>query len=70
MPDGKGLTYIVRQKDHSNIWLQPLDGSTPHALTDFTSAEIHNYAFAPDGKRLIVARGHPIKDAILIKPTD
>jgi Tol biopolymer transport system component/DNA-binding winged helix-turn-helix (wHTH) protein len=69
-PDGKGLTYIVRQKGYGNIWVQPLDGSAPHTLTDFTSAEIYNFAFTPDGKRLIVARGYPIRDAILIKTTD
>ena len=65
-PDGKELTYILQTKDVSNIWRQPLDGSEPHPLTDFTSGQIYNYAFSIDGAWLYVARGYPTSNAILI----
>ncbi len=66
-PDGQALTYIVRQKNSSNIWLQPLNGDQPRPLTDFKDGEIYSYVFSGDGARLLLARGHQIRDALLIK---
>jgi Tol biopolymer transport system component len=66
-PDGQALTYIVTRKNTSNIWLQPLNGDAPRPLTDFKDGEIYNYAFSRDGTRLLLARGHQIHDALLIK---
>jgi Tol biopolymer transport system component/DNA-binding winged helix-turn-helix (wHTH) protein len=64
--DGRALVYIVKRKTFDNLWRQPLSGGTPHSLTDFTSGEIYNYAFARNGDRLFLARGYSIRDATLI----
>lgn len=69
-PDGSALSYITIQTKVGNIWLQPLDGSPARPLTDFTSGEIHNYSFSPDGSKLALARGYPIKDAVLVNLPD
>ena len=66
-PDGQALTYMVMQKNVGNIWLQPLNGDAPRPLTNFKDGEIYNYAFSRDGTRLFLARGHQIRDALLIK---
>ena len=66
-PDGQALTYMVMQKNVGNIWLQPLNGDAPRQLTNFKDGEIYNYAFSRDGTRLFLARGHQIRDALLIK---
>lgn len=66
-PDGRALIYIANQKNHSNLWRQPTSGYAARPLTDFTSGDIYNFAFSPDGSRLYVARGYPIRDAVLIK---
>lgn len=66
-PDGKALVYIVRKKAVSNLWSQPLNGSPPTPLTDFTSGEIYNFAFSSDGRRLILARGYPTRNAMLLR---
>lgn len=66
-PDGRALVYIVQQKNFSNLWRQPINGGAAQPLTDFTSGDIYNFAFSPDGSRLYVARGYPIRDAVLIK---
>lgn len=66
-PDGSSMLYIVRQNGASNIWRQPLDGSPASALTNFTSGEIYNFAFSAESKNLILARGYPTKNAVLIK---
>ena len=66
-PDGQALTYVVMKKTVGNIWLQPLNGDAPRPLTNFKDGEIYNYAFSRDGTRLLLARGHQIRDALLIK---
>jgi Tol biopolymer transport system component/DNA-binding winged helix-turn-helix (wHTH) protein len=66
-PDGQALSYLVRQKATINIWLQPLDGSSPRPLTHFQGGELYNYLFSRDGTRLFLARGYDLPDVTLIK---
>jgi len=66
-PDGKSVAYIVNDKGVSNIWTHPIDGEEPKQLTEFTGGSIYHFAYSLDGKRLFVARGHQIRDAILIR---
>jgi Tol biopolymer transport system component len=65
-PDGSGLIYIGTEKNVSNLWVQPRDGTKPRSLTSFSSGIIYRYAFAADGSKLYLARGYPTQDAILI----
>jgi Tol biopolymer transport system component len=70
-PDGNNLVYIVQQKDINNLWLQPIDGGPPKPLTNFTSGQIHNFAYSADGTRLFLSRGaHQQNDAVLIRPAN
>jgi Tol biopolymer transport system component len=66
-PDGRNLVYIARRKNFSNLWRQPADGGEPQPLTDFTSGDLHNFAFSADGARLYAARGFEVRDVVLIK---
>lgn len=66
-PDSQAITYMVMKKNVGNIWLQPLNGDAPRPITNFKDGEIYNYAFSTDGTRLFLARGHQIRDALLIK---
>lgn len=66
-PDGRNLVYRVSQKNAGNLWQQPIDGDEPSPLTDFKNGEIYNFAFAPDGLSIYVARGNQIRNAIMIK---
>ncbi|HUF05324.1 MAG TPA: winged helix-turn-helix domain-containing protein [Aridibacter sp.] len=65
-PDGKSVVYIATEKDVSNLWLQPIDGSVPRRLTDFTAGSIYHFAHSRDYDTLYLARGTQIRDAILI----
>ena len=65
-PDSRALAYIVHKNNICNIWTQPINGGKPEQLTDFTSGSCYNLAFSQDGSRLYVARGHELRDAILI----
>jgi Tol biopolymer transport system component len=65
-PDGRGVAYINDQ-DHGNLWEQPLDGGPPRALTHFDAAQILDFAWSPDYKRLVLSRGRMSDDLVLLK---
>ncbi len=66
-PDGKSLVYITEDGKASNVWRQPVDGGPPVRITNFTSGRIYRAAYSPDGKRLYMARGYAVNDALLVK---
>jgi serine/threonine protein kinase/Tol biopolymer transport system component len=66
-PDGTGLTYMGSVAGVGQLWLQPIAGGPPRQLTHFTSDVIFGFAWSPDGKQLVVSRGSPITDAVLIR---
>ena len=66
-PNGKSLAYIADDGKTSNVWIQPIDGGPPRQLTDFTSGWIYRIAYSTDGKRLYLARGFAVNDALLVK---
>jgi eukaryotic-like serine/threonine-protein kinase len=66
-PDGKSVAYIVRDQGVDNIFVQPLDGSPGHQLTNFTSEQIAEFRWSPDGKTLAVARDQNTSDVVLLR---
>ena len=67
MPDGKAFAYGISDNSVGNIWVQPLDGSSPRALTNFTSEEIRDFNWSADGKKLAAVRGHTDSDVVLLR---
>ena len=65
--DGKSVAYIADDGKAGNVWIQPINGGPPRQLTDFTSGWIYRIAYSTDGKRLYLARGFAVNDAILVK---
>ena len=65
-PDGKALALLLEDKGVDNIWIQPLDGSKGHTLTDFTSAFISDFRWSRDGKKLAVLRYTYAGDVVLL----
>ncbi|HET6930832.1 MAG TPA: protein kinase [Candidatus Acidoferrum sp.] len=66
-PDGKYVAYIVRDQGVDNIFVQSLDGSPGHQITNFTSQHIAEFQWSPDGKTLAVARGQNTSDVVLLQ---
>jgi Tol biopolymer transport system component/DNA-binding winged helix-turn-helix (wHTH) protein len=66
-PDGRSLIYLVAGENTTDIWVQSLSGSAPVPLTNFQKGYVYEYTFSHDGKKLYVARGYQIRDAVLIK---
>ena len=69
-PDGLGLVYpILGEKNENNLWLQPLDGKPGRQITHFSSEQIYRFGWSPDGKKLLVGRGHIESDVVLLHDT-
>jgi Tol biopolymer transport system component len=64
--DGRAVTYPEVKDGVWNLWSQPIDGSPPKAVTNFTSDQIFNFAWSQDGKRLAIARGTVTNDVVLV----
>ena len=65
-PDGRALSFIDNRDGVSNVWLQPVDGSPPKQLTNFTSETIFRFAWSPDGKMIVAERGTETGDIVRI----
>jgi eukaryotic-like serine/threonine-protein kinase len=66
-PDGRALAYTVTAKGVDNIWAQPLVGSAGHQITNFTSGQIADFRWSPDGKTLAVVHQHNTADVVLLR---
>jgi Tol biopolymer transport system component len=65
--DGKAVVYPAREQGVDNLWVQPLDGSKGHYLTDFKSERIYDFHWSFDGKQLALVRGHNDTDVVIIR---
>ncbi len=64
--DGQAVQFIVNSRGSSNLWSQPLSGSPPKQITDFTSDYMNEFDWSPDGKFLAVARYSVSGDVVLM----
>ena len=65
--DRELLAYTVPEKGVTNIWMRLLRGGEARQLTHFDSGNINDFAFSPDGSKVVVSRVHSQSDAVLIR---
>jgi Tol biopolymer transport system component len=65
-PDGRAIDYALTKNGVGNIWRQALAGDAPKQLTHFESEEISDFDWSPDGKQLVISRGHTNRNVLLI----
>jgi len=65
-PSGAALIYVKETEGVGNLWSQPLDGSAPRQITNFTALQIFSCDWSPDGKQLFLSRGQTSNDVVLI----
>jgi serine/threonine protein kinase len=68
-PDRKAIAYPTRENGADNVWVQPLDGSAGHQITNFKSDRIIQFHWSPDGSKLAVLRVHSESNVVLIQET-
>jgi eukaryotic-like serine/threonine-protein kinase len=69
-PDGNAVVYLIAgDKNEHNLWYHPLDGKPGRQITHFPSEHIWGFSWSPDGKKLLVLRGHTESDVILLRDT-
>jgi serine/threonine protein kinase len=61
------VTYRITENGVDNLWMQPLDGSPGHQITHFTSEQILDHSWSPDGKTLAITRRKDVADVVLLK---
>jgi len=66
-PDGKAVAYVITDKGVDNVWVQPLDGSPGHQITNFPSEHIDDFHWSPDGRTLAAERSHHTDDVVLLR---
>jgi len=65
-PDGKAVAYVVRENGVDNVWVHLLDGSKGRQITNFSSQQIFEFHWSPDGKTLGVRRFRTDSDVVLL----
>jgi serine/threonine protein kinase len=68
-PDNKAVAYPIRESGVDNVWVQPLNGSSGRRITSFNAEQISTFQWSPDGKSLVILRGHTDSDVVLIRDT-
>ncbi|MGA8441377.1 MAG: protein kinase [Candidatus Sulfotelmatobacter sp.] len=68
-PDKRAVTYPIRENGVDNLWVQPLNGSPGHLVTNFKSDQIVQFHWSQDGKKLAVLRQHSESVVVLIQET-
>ncbi len=65
-PDGKGIVYIKHDGKQENLFVQPLAGGPPTALTNFTEGSIANYDWTANGSRIVLTHFIKTSDIVLL----
>ncbi len=63
--DSKSFLYINSRP--SQLWQQPIDGTSPVMLFDLKDDQLFNFAVSPDYKQIIYAGGNQFNEAIIIE---
>ncbi|HUP60968.1 MAG TPA: protein kinase [Thermoanaerobaculia bacterium] len=66
-PNGRAITFVREENGRMDLWLQPLDGTAPRRLTQFSEGSIVDYAWSTNGKRAVVAHTITAADVVLMK---
>jgi Tol biopolymer transport system component/predicted Ser/Thr protein kinase len=66
-PDGRSVTYVVPREGADELWSLPAGGGQPRRLARFELAQITNFAWSPDGRRLAVVKLVRSGDVVLLR---
>jgi Tol biopolymer transport system component len=62
------VAFVVEESGVDNIWIQPIDGSKGHKLTNFNNSQtIQDFRWSPDGESLAILRLNSASDVALLR---
>jgi eukaryotic-like serine/threonine-protein kinase len=69
--DGRAILFVVTRNDVSSLWTQPVGATgapqpSPRQIMILGPGVIWGYAISPDSKQILISRGEPITDAVLL----
>jgi Tol biopolymer transport system component len=67
---GDALLYLDQRDGIWNVWSQPLSGHQPKQLTHFNDGRIYFFDLSPDGKNLVLSRGHESRALVMFRARD
>ncbi|HKS22242.1 MAG TPA: protein kinase [Thermoanaerobaculia bacterium] len=65
-PDGKSIVFVKDEGKKENLYLLPLDGKEAKPITSFTDGSIANFAWAPDGSRIVLTHYQQTRDVVMM----
>jgi Tol biopolymer transport system component len=65
-PDGKSIFFVKDEGKKENLYQLPLGGGEPKAITSFSEGQIKNFAWSPDGKRIVLTHVLQTRDVVLL----
>jgi Tol biopolymer transport system component len=68
-PNSRSFVYVNKKNGVQNLWEQPVDGSSPRQITNFSEDLILHYDLAASGE-FILSRGGRRRDIAMIKNFD
>ena len=66
-PDGKSIVFVKDDGKKDNLYLLPLEGKEPTPLTNFSDGSIANFAWSPDGSRIVLTHSLQTRDVVLLR---
>jgi Tol biopolymer transport system component len=65
-PDGKSIVFVKDDGKKENLYQVPLGGGEPKPITNFADGSIANFAWSPDGSRIVLTHYLQTRDVVLL----
>jgi Tol biopolymer transport system component len=65
-PEGKSIVFVKDGGKKENLYMLPLGGGEARPLTNFTDGSIANFAWSPDGTRILLTHYLQTRDVVLL----
>jgi serine/threonine protein kinase/dipeptidyl aminopeptidase/acylaminoacyl peptidase len=65
-PDGKSIVFVKNEGKKENLYSVPLGGGEAKPITNFPEGMIANFAWSPDGARIVLTHYVQTKDVVLL----
>ena len=66
-PDSRSVAFANTLDGGADIWLQPVDGSSPKQYSGLKAENIFAFDWSPDGRHLAFIRGVETRDVVLFR---